>query len=60
MVGLKFNKEESGIIAREETSDEILEVKAMELKEMALESVREGGHSNKMLKTFPKWMNHVC
>ncbi|KAJ4707331.1 UDP-glycosyltransferase [Melia azedarach] len=64
-VGLKFNRNESGIITREEIkkkidqvlSDENFKARALQLKEKALSSVREGGSSNKTFQNFREWMN---
>ncbi|KAJ0099478.1 hypothetical protein Patl1_21778 [Pistacia atlantica] len=58
-------RDESEIITREEIKnkvdqllgDESYEARAMELKDMALESVTEGGHSNRMLSNFVEWIN---
>ncbi|GLU10965.1 hypothetical protein SLE2022_277390 [Rubroshorea leprosula] len=63
-VGLKLEKDESGIIRQEEIkskmekllSDENLKARAMELKEKIRTSVKEGGYSNKILKSFIEWV----
>ncbi|KAK6280006.1 hypothetical protein POUND7_020273 [Theobroma cacao] len=63
-VGLKFNKDERGIITREEIKtkvqqllgDEKYEVRAVELKEMVTRCANEGGSSNKIFKNFTEWM----
>ncbi|GLT75521.1 hypothetical protein SLA2020_472390 [Shorea laevis] len=63
-VGLKLEKDESGIIRQEEIKskmekllgDENLKARAMELKEKIRTSVKEGGYSNKNLKSFIEWV----
>ncbi|KAJ0042061.1 hypothetical protein Pint_19020 [Pistacia integerrima] len=63
-VGLKFNKDESGIITRKEIKskvdqvlgDENFKAKALELQESALKSVKEGGLSNQTFKKFIEWI----
>ncbi|XVF14383.1 hypothetical protein REPUB_Repub09cG0054200 [Reevesia pubescens] len=63
-VGLKFKRDERGIITREEIKtkleqllgDKKFKEKALELKEMATISVNEGGCSNKIFKIFTEWM----
>ncbi|EEF36303.1 UDP-glucuronosyltransferase, putative [Ricinus communis] len=63
-VGLKFDRNESGIITREEiknkmeqvVSDENFKARALQLKEIALESVGESGHSNNVFRNFLDWI----
>ncbi|KAJ9147538.1 hypothetical protein P3X46_029688 [Hevea brasiliensis] len=63
-VGLTFNRNESGIIMREEIknkveqvlSDENITARAAEFKEKAMKSVREGGYSSKNFNNFIAWM----
>ncbi|KAJ4707332.1 UDP-glycosyltransferase [Melia azedarach] len=63
-VGMKFNKSESGLITREEIKnkvnqilgDESFKARALELKEKALSSVREGGSSYKTFQDFLEWI----
>ncbi|GLU10967.1 hypothetical protein SLE2022_277410 [Rubroshorea leprosula] len=63
-VGLKLEKDESGIIRQEEIEtkmekllgDENLKAKALELKEKIRTSVKEGGSSSKILKSFIEWV----
>ncbi|KAJ4707322.1 UDP-glycosyltransferase [Melia azedarach] len=63
-VGLNFNKNESGIITREEIKnkveqvlgDENFKARALELKEKTLSCVREGGSSKKTLQNFVEWI----
>ncbi|XP_040370239.1 UDP-glycosyltransferase 83A1 [Rosa chinensis] len=63
-VGLKFDKNESGIIPKGEINnkveqllgDENFRARASKLKEMAMTSVKEGGRSNKIFKNFIEWM----
>ncbi|KAM5581224.1 UDP-glycosyltransferase 83A1-like [Rosa sericea] len=63
-VGLKFDKNESGIIPKGEINnkveqllgDENFRARASKLKEMAMTSVKEGGQSNKIYKNFIEWM----
>ncbi|KAJ0098806.1 hypothetical protein Patl1_21698 [Pistacia atlantica] len=72
-VGLKFTRDESGSITREEIKtkvDQVVGVKdfkarALELKETALKSVKDGGHSDKTFKKFIEWIRspepgHAC
>ncbi|KAK2663287.1 hypothetical protein Ddye_001861 [Dipteronia dyeriana] len=64
-VGLKFSRDKSGIITRKEIKtkldrllgDENLKTRSLALKEMTMNSVREGGHSNKTLNSFLEWIN---
>ncbi|KAL5739190.1 hypothetical protein ACOSQ2_028370 [Xanthoceras sorbifolium] len=63
-VGLKFDKNESGIITGKEfktkldqlLGDENFKGRSLALKEMTMNSVREGGHSNKTFKNFLEWI----
>ncbi|KAM2077509.1 hypothetical protein ACFX1R_025279 [Malus domestica] len=63
-VGLRFDKNESGIITKGEIknkmeqllSDENFKVRASKLKEMAMNNIKEGGQSSKIFKNFIKWM----
>ncbi|XP_044467294.1 UDP-glycosyltransferase 83A1-like [Mangifera indica] len=63
-VGLKFNKNNNGIITREEIKNKVDKVlgeenykeRVLKLKEIALNSVREGGQSNKNFKNFLEWV----
>ncbi|GLT75524.1 hypothetical protein SLA2020_472420 [Shorea laevis] len=63
-VGLKLERDESGIIRQEEIKskmekllgDDNLKARAMELKEKIRNSVKEGGCSNKILKSFIEWV----
>ncbi|KAM1358179.1 hypothetical protein ACFX13_046049 [Malus domestica] len=63
-VGLKFEKNETGIVLKEEIKnkvdqllgDEIYTARARKLKEVAITNVEEGGQSNKTLKNFIEWM----
>ncbi|KAM1058957.1 hypothetical protein PS1_024114 [Malus domestica] len=63
-VGLRFDKNESGIITKGEIknkmeqllSDENFKVRASKLKEMAMNNIKEGGQSYKIFKNFIKWM----
>ncbi|XP_034209506.1 UDP-glycosyltransferase 83A1-like [Prunus dulcis] len=63
-VGLKFNKNESGIIPQEEINkkveqllgDENFKVRASKLKEMAMTNTKEGGQSHRIFKNFIEWM----
>ncbi|XP_065858827.1 UDP-glycosyltransferase 83A1-like [Euphorbia lathyris] len=64
-VGLDFERDEFGTINRDEIkkkveevlSDEKIKVRAKEVKGMALKSVGENGHSNKILSDFVEWLN---
>ena len=63
-VGLKFDRDESGIITREEIKNKVDQVlghqdfkaRALELKEKAISSVREGGSSYKTFQNFLQWV----
>lgn len=63
-VGLKFQQNESGTIIKEEIKnkvdqvlgDEKFKARALELKEMALNNVMEGGKSNRIFENFVKWV----
>ncbi|KAL5739189.1 hypothetical protein ACOSQ2_028369 [Xanthoceras sorbifolium] len=63
-VGLKFDRNESGIITGTEfktkldqlLGDENFKGRSLALKEMTMNSVREGGHSNKNFKNFLDWI----
>lgn len=63
-VGLKFDKNESGIIPRGEIKNKMEQLlgnenfraKASKLKEMTMTTVKEGGQSNKIFKNFIEWM----
>lgn len=63
-VGLKFNKNESGIITQGEIMNKLdqllgdvgFKARASKLKELAMTSVKEGGQSNKTFKNFIEWM----
>ncbi|XAR51668.1 Trans-zeatin O-beta-D-glucosyltransferase [Bertholletia excelsa] len=63
-VGLRFEKDERRIITREEIkkkveqllSQTIFKARAMELKEVTLSSIKEGGYSCKNFKNFIEWM----
>ncbi|WCJ25603.1 UDP-Glycosyltransferase superfamily protein [Euphorbia peplus] len=63
--GLSFERDEFGIIKREEIknkvdrvlSDEEIRARAKEMKEIALKSVGENGHSNKIMSNFVQWLN---
>ncbi|KAJ0042905.1 hypothetical protein Pint_19017 [Pistacia integerrima] len=72
-VGLKFTRDESGSITREEIKTKVDQVvgvedfkaRALELKETALKSVKDGGHSDKTFKKFIEWIRspepgHAC
>ncbi|KAK1553153.1 hypothetical protein Q3G72_029729 [Acer saccharum] len=64
-VGLKFSRNKSGIITRKEIKtkldrllgDENFKARSLALKEMTMNSVREGGHSNKNFNNFLQWIN---
>ncbi|XP_044468947.1 UDP-glycosyltransferase 83A1-like [Mangifera indica] len=63
-VGLRFKRDESGIITREEikskidqvVGDEKFKARALALKETAIETVKEGGQSNKCFNNFIEWI----
>ncbi|XP_009365863.2 UDP-glycosyltransferase 83A1-like [Pyrus x bretschneideri] len=62
-VGLKFEKNETGIITKEEIKNKLEQLlgdkdfneRALKLKELAVANV-EGGQSNKIFKNFAEWM----
>ncbi|KAF7129045.1 hypothetical protein RHSIM_Rhsim10G0043200 [Rhododendron simsii] len=63
-IGLWFNKDESGIIRHKEINekveellaDEALKARALHLKEVSAETVKEGGCSNNNFNSFIRWM----
>ncbi|KAF7803073.1 UDP-glycosyltransferase 83A1-like [Senna tora] len=63
-VGLRVNRNNNGIISQVEIRDKIKQVlrdegfkaRALEMKERAINSVKEGGSSNKNLKSFIDWI----
>ncbi|KAJ1421478.1 UDP-glucuronosyl/UDP-glucosyltransferase [Sesbania bispinosa] len=63
-VGLRLDRNGGGIITREEITskiklllhDEKFKLRALELKELAIKNVKEGGSSNKNLKKFIDWI----
>ncbi|KAL4360805.1 hypothetical protein GQ457_04G033160 [Hibiscus cannabinus] len=63
-VGLKFERDERGIIGKEEIKrkverllgDDNIRTRAVELKQKVTKSVGEGGHSDKALKNFVEWL----
>ncbi|THG20313.1 hypothetical protein TEA_029448 [Camellia sinensis var. sinensis] len=63
-VGLGFNRNESGIIKKEEIkekveqlhSDKTIKARALDLKEVAAKSVKEGGCSHNNFNNFIKWL----
>ncbi|KAJ9173207.1 hypothetical protein P3X46_016370 [Hevea brasiliensis] len=63
-VGLKLNRDKSGIITQEEIKNKVeqvlgnekLKARASELKEIAMRNVREDGYSSKIFKNFIDWM----
>ncbi|KAJ4707333.1 UDP-glycosyltransferase [Melia azedarach] len=63
-VGVKFNKNERGIITKEEIKnkvnqvygDEDVKARAMKLKEKVLSSVKVGGSSNQTFQDFFDWI----
>ncbi|KAJ1421479.1 UDP-glucuronosyl/UDP-glucosyltransferase [Sesbania bispinosa] len=63
-VGLRLDRNGGGIITREEIAckikqllhDEKLKLRALELKELAINSVKEGGSSNKNLDMIIDWI----
>ncbi|CAN6574659.1 unnamed protein product [Malus baccata var. baccata] len=63
-VGLKFEKNEIGIVTKEEIKNKLeqllgdkdFNVRALKLKELAIANVEEGGQSNKIFKNFIEWM----
>ncbi|GAV65694.1 UDPGT domain-containing protein [Cephalotus follicularis] len=62
--GLKFNRNESGIITQVEIKDKVEQVlgdyrfkaRALQMKEMVMRSVTEGGNSHMNFNNFIKWM----
>ncbi|WCJ25612.1 UDP-Glycosyltransferase superfamily protein [Euphorbia peplus] len=66
-VGLNFERDEFGIVRREEIkskvekvlSDEKMRGRVEELKEIAMISVGEYGHSNKIFSNFIQWLNDI-
>ncbi|XP_059643427.1 UDP-glycosyltransferase 83A1-like [Cornus florida] len=64
MVGLSFNRDQSGIITKEEIKEKVdqllgnkkFKTRSLELKEKAIDSVKEGGCSPKNLNNFFEWM----
>ncbi|KAF7803071.1 UDP-glycosyltransferase 83A1-like [Senna tora] len=63
-VGLRLNKNNNGIISQMEIRDKIKQVlhdegfkeRALEMKERVINSVKEGGSSNKNLEKFVDWI----
>ncbi|KAK8566002.1 hypothetical protein V6N13_021073 [Hibiscus sabdariffa] len=63
-VGLKFQRDERGIIGKEEIKskverllgDDNIRTRAVELKQKVTKSVGEGGNSDKVLKDFVEWL----
>jgi hypothetical protein len=63
--GLKLKADDNGIIKRGEikskveqvVGDEKFKARALQLKDMATESVSEGGQSHQNFKNFIKWLN---
>ncbi|KAH9753150.1 UDP-glycosyltransferase 83A1 [Citrus sinensis] len=63
-VGLKFDRDEGGIITREEIKNKVdqllgnqdFKARALELKEKAMSSAREGGSSYKTFQNFLQWV----
>ncbi|CAK9186018.1 unnamed protein product [Ilex paraguariensis] len=63
-VGLGFNQDEKGIINHEEIKskveqligDKTFKARALDLKEKAMNGVKEGGHSQKKISNFIEWM----
>ncbi|XP_044504580.1 UDP-glycosyltransferase 83A1-like [Mangifera indica] len=63
-VGLRFKRDENGIITREEIKtkvaqllgDENYKARALKLRKAAIETVKEGGKSNKCFNKFIEWM----
>ncbi|OMP10399.1 UDP-glucuronosyl/UDP-glucosyltransferase [Corchorus olitorius] len=62
--GLKFERDERGIITREEISnkvellltDESFKARTVKMKQLVMNSVNEGGSSDKNFKNFIKWI----
>ncbi|KAI3699694.1 hypothetical protein L2E82_44137 [Cichorium intybus] len=65
--GLGFNKDETGIITREEIKskveqllgDNTFRAKAMDIKVMVASSIRKGGCSHKNLTNFIEWIQYI-
>ncbi|PPD67955.1 hypothetical protein GOBAR_DD35164 [Gossypium barbadense] len=63
-IGLKLQKDEGGIIRKEEikskveqlVGDENFKTRAIELKQMVTKSVGDGGSSDKVFKNFVQWL----
>ncbi|XP_022773753.1 UDP-glycosyltransferase 83A1-like [Durio zibethinus] len=63
-VGLKFERDERGIISKEEIKTKVEQLlgdknfkrRAVQLKEMVANSVKEGGSSDRIFKNFIEWM----
>lgn len=63
-MGLRFNRDESGIIKQEEikakvdqlSGDERFKTRALSLKELALNNVIQGGQSDVVFKNFIEWI----
>ncbi|TYH42732.1 hypothetical protein ES332_D11G082200v1 [Gossypium tomentosum] len=63
-LGLKLQKDEGGIIRKEEikskveqlVGDERFKTRAIELKQMVTKSVGDGGSSDKVFKNFVQWL----
>ncbi|KAL7256589.1 hypothetical protein ACSBR1_010513 [Camellia fascicularis] len=63
-VGLRFNHDESGIIKQEEIKDKVeqllsnktIKARALDLKEVATKSVKEGGCSHNNFNNFIEWL----
>ena len=63
-IGLGFNPDENGIITRKEIKnkvgqllgDEKFRSRALNLKEIAIDSVKEGGPSHNNFKNFVEWL----
>ncbi|GAY63458.1 hypothetical protein CUMW_225780 [Citrus unshiu] len=63
-VGLRFDKNENGIITREEIKNKVeqvlgdqdFEARALELKGKAMNCIREGGSSRKTFQNFLEWV----
>ncbi|KAM7268396.1 hypothetical protein ACFE04_010562 [Oxalis oulophora] len=64
MNGLKLNADENGLINREEIKSKVEQIvgdgkfkaRALQLKDLAMGSVREGGESIQNFKNFIKWL----
>ena len=65
-IGLKFDRDENGIITRHEIKNKIeqvmndnkFKVRSLELKEKAMSTVEEGGNSSNNFKTLVEWMKN--